>query len=128
MMQSIVLASILCFCFLLISFPSTTIAEIANLNELYDAIEAGPNRKVGFLSLGNYQAVKNTLPASVQPTVVGTVDLLNTLINNGTLIAGLLTQIPPDGFNQFSSGVISPQAMFFAPNASSLLTKAVSKF
>lgn len=101
--------------------------EVESLAELYDAIEAGPNRKVGFLSLGNFQAVKNTLPTNVQPVVVGSLDQLSALVNNGTLMAGLMTQVPPTGFHQFSSGVISPQALFLAPNASRLLVQAISK-
>lgn len=101
--------------------------EINNLNELYDTIEAGPNRKVGFLSMGNFQAVRNTLPTSVEPVIVPSVNQLSALINNDTVVAGLLTQIPPSGFNQFSSGILSPQTMFVAKNASTLLQAAISK-
>lgn len=101
--------------------------EINNLNELYDAIEAGPNRKVGFLSMGNFQAVRNTLPTNVEPVIVPSVHQLSTLITNNTLLAGLLTQIPPSGFNQFPSGILSPQTMFVAKNASTLLQAAISK-
>jgi hypothetical protein len=101
--------------------------EINNLNELYDAIEAGPNRKVGFLSMGNFQAVRNTLPTNVEPVIVPSVNQLSALINNNTVVAGLLTQIPPSGFNQFSSGILSPQTMFVAKNASTLLQAAISK-
>lgn len=100
---------------------------ISTLNELYDAIEAGPNRKVGFLSMGNYQVVRNTLPANVVPVIVPSVDRLSALVNNETLVAGLLTQVPPSGFNQFSSGILSPQTMFVAKNASALLQAAISK-
>ncbi len=102
--------------------------EIENLNELYDAIVQGPNRKVGFLSSGNYQVVKNTLPATVEPVYVNGVDLLSAFVNNGTFLAGLVTQVPPTGFNQFSSGIISPQAMIFASNSSSLLRQAIGSF
>ena len=101
--------------------------EVESLSELYDAIATGPNQKVGFLSLGNYQVVKNTLPTNAQPVVVGSLDELSTLVSNGTLVAGLMTQVPPNGFHQFSSGVISPQALFLAPNASKLLVQAISK-
>eukprot|EP00981_Chlorochromonas_danica_P001949 scaffold403_cov183-Ochromonas_danica.AAC.5 len=75
--------------------------------------------------MGNYIVVKNTLPSTVEPVVVSTVDQLSHMISNGTLLAGLLTQIPPSGFNQFSSGILSPQAILLAPNSSSLLRKAL---
>lgn len=101
--------------------------EINNLNELYDSIEAGPNRKVGFLSMGNYQVVRNTLPSNVEPVIVPSVSQLSALIQNDTLLAGLVTQVPPSGFNQFSSGILSPQTMFVAKNASTLLQGALSK-
>lgn len=119
--------ALLCVCIVLLITYCQAIEDIESLAELYDVIETGPNNKVGFLSLGNYQAVNNTLPRTVQPIVVGSLDQLSAMVKNGTLVAGLMTQVPPSGFHQFSSGIISPQALFLAPNASRLLVQAISK-
>lgn len=114
--------------YLLAVLITVSVAEIETLQELYDTIVTGPNRKVGFLTQGNYQAVRNTLPAEVEPVyVTGGVSVMTDLVNNGTLLAGLVSQVPPYGFNQFPSGIISPQSMMIATNASSLLRQAIGK-
>ena len=48
----------------------SALAPIEDIHDLYRAIEAGPNRKVGFLSKGNFETVKEVLPSSVVPVYV----------------------------------------------------------
>ena len=44
--------------------------DIESLSSLYSAILDGDNKKVGFLSLGNYQAIENALPYNVEVVIV----------------------------------------------------------
>jgi hypothetical protein len=86
-------------------------ADITTLTSLYDAIDAGPNRAVGFLSQGNYETVKNVLPINVQVVVEQDTEQLYQAVRNGTLLAGLISGVPDANFNQFSSTLVSSRAI-----------------
>ena len=103
------------------------VADIDTLEQLYNAVLTGPNQKVGFLSEGNFLAVKNTLPSNVQPVYVSSEAILTANIQNQTYVAGLLTQTPPSGFNHIFSGILSTQSMMLRANASTLLRQVIGK-
>ena len=98
---------------------------IGDLPSLYAAIVKGPNRKVGFLTQANYNAVRNVLPSNVDVVIAGDEITLNGLIDKNTVLAGLLTQTPKSKYQSFSSGLLSPQAMLSRKNSSSLLRQAI---
>jgi hypothetical protein len=86
-------------------------ADVTTLTSLFDAIDAGPNRAVGFLSQGNYETVKNVLPANVQVVIAEDTDHLYQAVRNGTLVAGLISGVPDASFHQFSSTLVSTRAI-----------------
>ena len=102
-------------------------ADITTLVQLNYEIDNGLNKNVGFLSLGNYNAVKGILSTNVEVNVIGSADLLDLLVNNGTVLAGLVSQSPEGNFHQFSSNVLSPQGMLLRKE-SDILAKVLSKF
>ncbi|XP_013408888.1 uncharacterized protein LOC106172641 [Lingula anatina] len=123
---------VICFvCFLNISLVKAD--DIETLEELQKAIKVGDNKKVGFLSLTNFQSVKTVLPSNVQVVVCdgekeyfgirckATDDLLK-LVKDGKLIAGLISGLPEEHHaahvHVFSSTLISPRAMFMVPDVS----------
>lgn len=98
---------------------STTNPNIETVNQLYDTILKGDNPRVGFLSQANYDSVHTILPANTHPVIVLSTTAMVELVENGTLIAGLVSGVPPndDGkLHTFSSALISPRAMFLSSN------------
>jgi len=104
--------------------------DMQTLEQLGDAIGRGPNRKVGFLSIANADAVHTVLPASVErvictsgydngPINCTSTDDMVSLVKDGTLVAGLISGLPPPDqagyLHQFSSTVVSTRAMLMAP-------------
>lgn len=80
---------------------------------------------MGFLSEANFQAVQNVLPSSVVPVIVGDEATLNSYVDDGTVLAGLVSQTAPSNYVSFSSNILSPQAMLSSKNSSSYLRQAL---
>ncbi|CAH1778322.1 unnamed protein product [Owenia fusiformis] len=96
--------------------------DIESIDELNDAIAQGPNRKIGFLSMANYNAVRTVLHASVEPVLFQSKDALVSSVLSGSLVAGLMRGVVADhhakDLHTFSSGLISTSAMFMTPDVS----------
>ena len=61
---------------------------LVGLDQLNDAIKNGPNRKVGFLSGGNFQSVAGFLDDHVEPEFFGDSLELENAVRTGDVIAG----------------------------------------
>merc|ERR1712226_796217 len=86
---------------------------VQNLWELNTAIRNGPNRKIGFLSIPNYESVQGVLDDSVEPVIFSDSHEVVTNVENGTLLAGLISSAPSNTENTlhvFTSTLISPRA------------------
>ena len=102
--------------------------NITNIEELNDAIEKGPNRKVGFLSKANFWSVQSNLSTKVEPEFFRSTAELYNAVNDGNVIAGLTSGVVHDDaipFNVFPAEVISPRAFQMKKNDSGDLMKAV---
>lgn len=96
-MMSFILLNVSILICVLLSFVC---ADITDLNTLYNTIKNGKGKQlnVGFLSQGNYEVVQNTLPNNTIPLYFGSLDQLELAVSNGTVIAGLVSQVAPAGF------------------------------
>eukprot|EP00928_Gymnodinium_smaydae_P078902 TRINITY_DN62959_c0_g1_i1.p1 TRINITY_DN62959_c0_g1~~TRINITY_DN62959_c0_g1_i1.p1 ORF type:complete len:363 (-),score=56.29 TRINITY_DN62959_c0_g1_i1:60-1148(-) len=95
-------------------------ADLESLGELYKAIETGSNRKVGFISQANYDSVHTVLPSNTEAVIVEHTDELVEMVRNGTLVAGLLSGVPPNedkALHTFTSTLISPRAVLLSKDA-----------
>lgn len=103
---------------LMILFTGCTAKNIVSLNELNQAIKNGPNRKIGFLSQGNFYTVQNELNKLVEPKYYQNTDELHTAVNSGNILAGLVSGTPKDTFelNIFGSEQISIRSMMVNQN------------
>jgi hypothetical protein len=70
---------------------SSSGVDYEDLPSLYTAISAGSNKRVGFLSQGNYETVKDMLPATTRPIIFSHTADLENAVTNGTLVAGLVS-------------------------------------
>ena len=84
-------------------------ADITTLDELYKAIESGPNAKLGFLSQANADSVHTVLPSTMKVVVCdgkphadnhgvecnGVGDIIKK-IKDGSLMGGLISGLPED--------------------------------
>ena len=64
--------------------------NIENLDQLNDAIKNGPNRKVGFLSHGNFESVEAFLDGHVEPETFEDSIELELAVMTGDVLAGKL--------------------------------------
>ena len=64
--------------------------NIENLDQLNDAIKNGPNRKVGFLSHGNFESVEAFLDGHVEPEIFEDSIELELAVMTGDVLAGKL--------------------------------------
>ena len=122
--RSLLLAALIC----------VTAAEVnlATLDDLYEAIQTGDNKKVAFLTLANYDAVRTVLPSNVEPIFCDTsvksgvgagcdsTDEMIGLITSGQVVGGLKFSGLPSArharnLNIFSSTIVSTRAMLMAP-------------
>ena len=89
-------------------------ALVNSVAELYNALEASTNKKVGFVAETNYLSVKKVLPSDVVPVYpYSDATSLQNDVANGVLFAGFISgDVPTGHFNYFSSRVISGQGMF----------------
>jgi len=98
------------------AFSSTVASGISSMDQLYEKILAGPNRKVGFIGAGNYDAVSHVLPANVEPTYITDSAQLEGKVVDGTLLASYIsesTATATAGRTVYETGVISPRVAFF---------------
>jgi hypothetical protein len=98
------------------AFSSTKASGITSIDNLYDKIVQGPNRKVGFIGAGNYDAVSHILPSSVQPIYITDSTILEQEVDNGTLLASYISEGSASETSTrfvYSTGVISPRVALF---------------
>jgi len=98
------------------AFSSTVASGISTMDKLYAKIVAGPNRKVGFIGAGNYDAVSHVLPANVEPTYITDSVALEASVNDGTLLASYISESTANTAGNrvvYETGVISPRVAFF---------------
>ena len=89
---------------------------ITSVDQLYARITAGPNRAVGFIGQGNFDAVSGMLPDSTTPLFVTNSTDMNTNVLSGALVAGYTSEgMPPDAaqFEVFETGIVSPRVALF---------------
>lgn len=97
-------------------FSSTTASGIKSVDELYAKITQGPNRRVGFIGAGNYDAVSHLLPATVQPIYITDAATLDARVADGTLLAKYISEATASSSATrfvYASGLISPRAALF---------------
>merc|ERR1719356_630880 len=92
---------------------------ITSRKQLNVAIEVGPNRKMGFLSQSNYNSVHTVLSSKVEPVIYGDTAELYKAVEDGTVLAGLISGQPDAKFSVFSSDLLSPRAFQMKPGADS---------
>eukprot|EP00039_Didymoeca_costata_P018143 m.332267 g.332267 ORF g.332267 m.332267 type:complete len:354 (+) comp16912_c0_seq1:305-1366(+) len=97
--------------------------NIENLNQLYSVLQNGENKKVGFLSDGNYHTNQHLLPPSTIPLIMQSVGDLEAAVENDTLVAALMTGMPSEEFHSFSNDLVTLQAPLFGtgPNSTDLI-------
>jgi len=89
---------------------------IASRQDLNAAIEAGPNRRMGFLSEANYNSVHTVLSNQVDPVYFTSTDELYNAVESGDVIAALISGQPDaTRFSVFSSDLISPRSFQMKP-------------
>jgi len=91
-------------------------AGVTTTDLLYDAVAAGPNRAVGFIGQGNYDAVSALLPADTTPVFVTNASEMDANVLSGALVAGYISEGEPedaDAFDTFETGIISPRVALF---------------
>lgn len=99
---------------------------ISSKAELNARIDAGPNRKVGFLSMGNYNSMAPLLSDLTEPTIYDDTDHLNQAVLDGTVLAGFMSGIPnATVFHAFSSELVSPRSFQMSLYNSTDLIRAV---
>jgi len=109
----------------------SSMALINSVADLYLALQASSNKKVGFGTVTNYNSVAKVLPSSVVPVYyAGGVSDIEKDVTNGVLFAGFVSgDVPAGQFNYFSSRVISGQGMFTlgTPMLLKVLNAAISQ-
>jgi hypothetical protein len=101
-------------------FFTLATGEVRTTDELYDKLVAGPNRAVGFIGQGNYDAVSALLPDSTAPNFVTNASEMRQLVLSGALVAGYISEGEPDdpaSFHTFETGIISPRVALFRKTA-----------
>lgn len=92
-------------------------AGLTTTDLLWDKIVAGPNRAVGFIGKGNYDAVSALLPDTTSPSYVTNSSDMVANVRSGSLVAGYLSEgtggLDPSEFDLFDTGIISPRVSLF---------------
>lgn len=84
---------------------------IRTLDELNSMIDV-MGGSVGFLSEGNYHAVEHEISEKTIPMYFDTIDAMETAVNDGSVLAGLVSGTPPRQSNTFPSEQVTIRAMF----------------
>jgi len=98
------------------AFSSTVASGLSSMDKLYEKIIAGPNRKVGFIGAGNYDAVSHVLPTNTEPTYITDSAELERQVDDGTLLASYISESNASTAGNrlvYETGVISPRVAFF---------------
>lgn len=98
------------------AFSSAKSSGIKNMDELYNKIVSGPNRKVGFIGAGNFDAVSHVLPTNVEPTYITDSATMEQQVNDGTLLASYISEASASESAThyvYETGVISPRVALF---------------
>ena len=86
---------------------------ITTVDQLYDVLQAGPNRNVGFIGSGNYDSVSAILPDNVSPSYDTNATDMARNVMSGAHVAGYSSEGNPpaeDGdFEVFGTGIVSPR-------------------
>mmetsp|Transcript_21503 Transcript_21503/g.34694 ORF Transcript_21503/g.34694 Transcript_21503/m.34694 type:complete len:400 (+) Transcript_21503:41-1240(+) len=105
--------------------PAKASSSIKNLFELNSAITnatSDAGKTVGFLSQANYQSVQSVLEessangGSLIVKVFPSSSIVEELVKNGSLVAGLFTSCPSNQqneFNLFGATIVAPRSSFF---------------
>lgn len=93
--------------------------QISSRAKLNAAIEVGPNHKMGFLSEANYKSIHTVLSSKVQPVVFTSTSELYHAVENGTVVAAMISGQPDTKFSVFSTDLISPRAFQMMPGSDS---------
>mmetsp|Transcript_45373 Transcript_45373/g.98679 ORF Transcript_45373/g.98679 Transcript_45373/m.98679 type:complete len:402 (+) Transcript_45373:76-1281(+) len=104
------------------AFESTSSSGIMSMTDLFNRIVDGPNRKVGFIGQGNFDAVSHILPANVEPTFVTDSDELIAKVDSGELLARYISEgeaAVTGGRTIYETGVISPRVVLFRQDSTS---------
>jgi len=89
---------------------------ITTTDELYDEITKGPNRAVGFIGKGNYDAVSALLPSTTSPSYVTNNTDMEANVLSGALVGGYISESEVSDaslFDTFETGIISPRVALF---------------
>lgn len=98
------------------AFSSTKASGITSMDKLYEKIVQGPNRKVGFIGAGNFDAVSHVLPSNVEPVYITDSASLAQQVDDGTLLARYISEASASEsatHSVYETGVISPRVALF---------------
>jgi hypothetical protein len=98
------------------AFSSAKSSGIKTMDQLYSKIVSGPNRKVGFIGAGNFDAVSHVLPTNVEPIYITESATMEQQVNDGTLLARYISEASAtesDTHFVYETGVISPRVALF---------------
>jgi len=88
--------------------------------DLNAKLEAGANRKMGFLSEANYRSVAPVITDQVEPVIYSDSQEIFDHVFDGTLVAGLISGVPDrSNFSVFSTDLISPRSFQMMPGTES---------
>jgi hypothetical protein len=89
---------------------------VSNVDQLFDKVKKGPNRAVGFIGQGNYDAVSAMLPSNTAPTFYADSSDMVANVKSGALVAGYVSEgkpPSPEAFDIFETGIVSPRVALF---------------
>lgn len=88
--------------------------------QLNDALERGPNRRMGFLSQANFNSVHTVLSKKVEPVIFSHTEDIYQALESGDVIAGLISGMPNSSrATGFSSDLISLRSFQMKPGPDS---------
>jgi len=95
-------------------------AVLSSRHDLNLAVEAGPNRRVGFLSEANYKSVHTVMSKKVVPVYFTDTSGLYGAVQSGDVIAGMISGQPNASlFSVFSTDLLSPRTFQMKPGVDS---------
>jgi len=98
------------------SFYTKKGSGVTSVDALFDKVSQGPNRAVGFIGQGNYDAVSAMLPDSTTATFVTNSSDMAANVLSGALVAGYVSEGAPlnaELFDVFETGIVSPRVSLF---------------
>eukprot|EP00930_Biecheleria_cincta_P084070 TRINITY_DN73567_c0_g1_i1.p1 TRINITY_DN73567_c0_g1~~TRINITY_DN73567_c0_g1_i1.p1 ORF type:complete len:645 (-),score=92.35 TRINITY_DN73567_c0_g1_i1:468-2402(-) len=93
---------------------------ISSRQQLNDALERGPNRRMGFLSKANFNSVHTVLNKKVEPVYFADTEKIYQAVESGDVIAALISGMPNSSrVMTFPSDLISPRSFQMKPGPDS---------